>query len=392
MSQQFSRRLFMKSAGLFLLPLNLSARMISHSKPQELLLYVGTYTSGKSEGIYLYRMDLSTGELSHVSTARGVVNPSFLAIDRHRRNLYAVNEVTEFSGQPSGAVSAFSINQKTGDLTLLNQQPSRGGAPCYLWIDKTGRFVLLANYVGGNAAVLPVERDGTLGMATDVAQHRGASVNPERQEGPHTHCIVLDRSNRYAFAADLGIDRIMIYRFDAKRGKLIPGKEPSIALKPGAGPRHFTFHPNDLYAYVINELDSTLTAFSYDAERGTLSAMQTVPTLPDSFSGLNYCADVHVSPSGKFLYGSNRGHDSIVVFAIDARTGMLRYVQNQPTGGKFPRNFVIDPTGTWLLVANQHSDTIVTFRISSSGGSLTPTGHLAEVPSPVCLKLIPTFS
>ena len=261
-----------------------------------------------------------------------------------------------------------------------------------MWIDKTGRFLLVANYVGGNAAVLPIERGGTLGVATDVAQHRGAGVNPERQEGPHAHCIVLDRSNRYAFAVDLGIDRIMVYQFDAKKGKLIPAKEPSIALKPGAGPRHFTFHRNGRYAYVINELDSTLTVFTYDDARGKLSAIQTIATVPQSFSGPNYCADLHVSPSGKFLYGSNRGHDSIVVFAIDPDTGMLRYVENHPTAGKFPRNFAIDPTGNYLLVANQHSDTIVSFRIAPSSGTLTPTGYIAEVPSPVCLKLIPTFS
>jgi len=336
-------------------------------------------------------MDLSNGELRHLSTAKGVVNPSFLAVDRKRRILYAVNEVTEFSGQQSGAVSAFSIDPKTGELTFLNQQPSGGGAPCYVWIDKTGRFVLLANYVGGNAAVLPIARDGTLGPATEVVQHRGAGLNPGRQEGPHTHSIVLDHANRYAFAADLGIDRIMIYRFDDKKGKLIPAEQPSIALKPGAGPRHFTFHPNGRHAYVINELDSTLTTFTYNASRGALSAVQTVPTVPAGFSGPNSCADVHVAPSGKFLYGSNRGNDSIVVFAIDDRTGVLSYIENTPTDGKFPRNFVIDPTGAYLLAANQHSDTIVSFRINPSSGRLTPTGHVAEVPSPVCLKLIPAF-
>ena len=392
MSNYLTRRSFIKSAGLLLLPIHLRAGILPHRAPRELLLYVGTYTSGASEGIYLYRMNLSTGELRHSGTTRGVVNPSFLAISPHRRNLYAVNEVEEFSGQPSGALSAFSIERKTGDLTFLNQQPSRGSAPCYVLVDKTGKYVLVANYFGGNVAVLPVERGGRLGPATDMAQHQGASVNPERQQGPHAHCIVLDRANHYAFAADLGVDKIMIYRFDAKRGKLTPGREPWVALKPGAGPRHFTFHPKARFAYVINELDSTLTAFTYDGSRGALNAIQTVATVPDGFPGANYCADIHITPSGKFLYGSNRGHDSIVVFAVDEGTGRLRYVQHQPTQGSFPRNFAIDPTGKYLLVANQKSDTIVVFRIAPSSGTLTPTGHVVRVPSPVCLKMIPTFS
>jgi 6-phosphogluconolactonase len=357
----------------------------------ELTLYVGTYTSGKSEGIYLYRMNLSTGELRHFSTIKGIVNPSFLAIDPQRRHLYAVNEVSDFKPKPAGAVSAFSINQQTGDLTFLNQQTSLGGAPCHLMVDRTGKYVLLANYEGGNVAVLPVQHDGSLGAATDMVQHQGASVNVQRQQGPHAHCIMLDRANRYAFAIDLGIDKIMIYRFDAVRGKLTPNQAPWVSLKPGAGPRHFVFHPDGKFAYVINELDSTITAFTYASARGTLRAVQTTSTLPGGFSGANDCADVQVSPSGKFLYGSNRGHDSIVVFAIDERTGKLQYVQHEPTRGKTPRNFAIDPTGTYLLVANQDSDTIHTLRIDPVKGKLTPTGLMAEVPSPVCLKLIPSF-
>jgi 6-phosphogluconolactonase len=358
----------------------------------ELTLYVGTYTSGESEGIYLYRMNLSTGELRHFSTVRGIVNPSFLAIDPQRRHLYAVNEVSDFKQKPVGAVSAFAINQQTGDLTFLNQQSSQGGAPCHLMVDQTGKYVLLANYEGGNVAVLPVQHDGSLGAATDIVQHRGASVNVQRQQGPHAHCVMLDRANRYAFAVDLGIDKIMIYRFDAVSGKLTPNQEPWVSLKPGAGPRHFVFHPNGRYAYVINELDSTITAFTYTSARGTLRAVQTISTLPSGFSGSNDCADVQVSPSGKFLYGSNRGHDSMVVFAIDDRTGKLRYVQHESTRGKTPRNFAIDPTGTYLLVANQDSDSIHTFRIDPVKGELTPTGLMAEVPSPVCLKLTPSFA
>lgn len=358
----------------------------------ELTLYVGTYTSGKSEGIYLYRMNVETGELRHFSTVKGVINPSYLAIDPQRRHLYAVNEVDDFNRQPVGAVSAFSINQQTGELVFINQQSSLGGAPCYLSVDRTGKFVLLANYHGGNLAVLPVQADGSLGAATEMVEHHGSGPDLQRQQGPHAHCITLDRANRYAFAVDLGIDKIMIYRFDESLGKLTPNKTPWAKVKPGAGPRHLVFHPNGRFAYVINELDSTINVFTYASAQGALTAVQTISTLPIGFTGANDCADLHVSPSGKFLYGSNRGHDSLVVFAIDGWTGRLQYIQHEPTGGKTPRNFVIDPTGRFLLAANQDSDTIHAFRIDLRTGRLTATGHVAQVPSPVCLKLTPSFS
>jgi len=357
-----------------------------------LLVYVGTYTTGKSEGIYLYRLDLSSGELKHAATAKEVINPSFLTLDPRRRCLYAVNETAEFAGRPGGALSAFSVDQKTGELRLLNQQPSRGGAPCYVTVDRSGKFVLVANYLAGNVCVFPIGRGGRLGEATDVDQHSGSGVNPERQEGPHAHCIVLDAANHYACSCDLGVDKIMIYRFDAKRGKLTPNRQPWATTRPGAGPRHIAFHPGGRLAYVINELDSTVTAFEYDRRQGTLSEIQTVPALPRGFSQMNTTADIHVSPNGRFLYGSNRGHDSIVVFAIDGRTGMLTLIEHTPTEGRTPRNFAIDPTGAFLLAANQDSDTIVTFRLDPSAGRLKPTGYVAEVPSPVCLKLVPPFS
>ncbi len=351
-------------------------------------LYIGTYTSGKSEGIYIYRMDPSTGELKYFNTVKRVIDPSFLAVDGRRRFLYAVNELTEFAGKPGGALSAFTIERQTGDLHLLNQQPSLGGAPCNVIVDATGRFVLTANYAGGNVSVFPVLSDGSLGTATDMVQHHGSGANKERQEAPHAHCIILDRSNRYAFAADLGLDKVMIYRFDAKAGKLTPASQPWTQLKPGAGPRHFVFHPSGKYAYVINELDSTLTAFAYNSVNGTLSSMQTVSALPGDFSGNNDCADLHVSPSGKFLYGSNRGHNSIVVFAINESTGKLTYLEHTATQGKTPRNFTIDPTGKFLLVANQESDSVVTLRIDPATGRLKPTGLVAQVPTPVCLRFL----
>ncbi|HZS08595.1 MAG TPA: lactonase family protein [Blastocatellia bacterium] len=357
-----------------------------------MLVYTGTYTTGKSEGIYIHRMDLSSGELKAVGTAKGVVNPSFLAIDPRRKYLYAVNEIGNFGGKSSGAVSAFSIDQKTGELKFLNQQPSLGAAPCYVIVDHAGRFVLAANYSGGNATVLPIRRDGSLGEPTFMVRHKGAGKDPERQKGPHAHCIVLDPANHYAFVADLGIDKVMIYPYDAKTGKLATERVTSAVLKPGAGPRHFTFHPDGRYAFVINELDSTLTAFAYDKSRGALRELQTISTLPGGFTGTNSCADVHVHPTGRFVYGSNRGHDSIVVFAFDEKTGKLAFVETVATQGQFPRNFAIDPTGKFLLAANQRSDNVVIFRIDPGTGRLSPTGRITEIPAPVCLKLIPAFS
>jgi 6-phosphogluconolactonase len=384
-----SRRDFLGAGGIGVLGA-FAFRGISQARQttRSLTLYIGTYTSGKSEGIYIYRMNAISGELKYSNTIKRVIDPSFLAIDPKRRFLYAVNELAEFGGKPGGALSAFSIDPKTGDLNLLNQQTSLGGAPCYVTLDATRRFVLVANYTGGNVSVLPVLRDGSLGTATDMVQHQGSGTNKERQEAPHAHCVVLDRSNRYAFVADLGLDKVMIYNFDAKAGKLIPAKQPWAQLKPGAGPRHFVFHPNGRYAYVINELDSTLTAFSYDEINGTLRSMQTVSALPTDFSRNNDCADLHVSPSGKFLYGSNRGHNSIVAFAINESTGKLTYLEHAATQGKTPRNFAVDPNGRFLLVANQESDSVVTFRIDQVTGRLKPTGHMAEVPTPVCLKFL----
>ncbi|MGH9883474.1 MAG: lactonase family protein, partial [Pyrinomonadaceae bacterium] len=315
------------------------------------------------------------------------VNPSFLTIDGSRQYLYAVNEVGEFSGKPGGAVSAFAIDSRTGNLTFLNQQTSSGADPCHLIVDRRRKFLLVANYTGGNLSVLSIQRDGSLGPATDLVQHEGSSIK-EQQKGPHAHCIILDASDRHALAADLGVDKVMIYRFDETTGKLKPNKQPWFSLKPGAGPRHLTLHPRGKYLYVINELDSTMSAFSYDGVNGTLRLLETVSTLPDVFSGRSYCADLHVSPSGKFLYGSNRGHDSIVVFAIDESTGRLKYLEHASTQGKWPRNFTIDPTGRFLLVANQHSDSVVTFRIDPETGRLKATGHVAEIPTPVCLKFV----
>ena len=341
-------------------------------------LYIGTYTSGKSEGIYVYKMDPVTGALKPAGSIRSE-NPSFLALDAAKRFLYAVNET------PTGAVSSFRIDPATRQLTLLNQQPSAGADPCHLMVDQRGKSLLLANYSSGTVSVLPIQRDGSLGAAIDVKQHEGSGPR-EQQKSAHAHCIKLDRANRFAVAADLGADKVMIYRFNPASGKLGTAQQPSAMLHPGAGPRHLTFHPNGKYLYVINELDSSLTTFRYDPAKGTLTPFETVSTLPRDFVGTSYCADIHISKSGRFLYGSNRGHNSIVVFAIDPRTARLSLAQHVSTEGNWPRNFVIDPTGQFLLVANQRSDNVVVFRIDAKTGQLTPTGHAAEIPVPVCLQ------
>lgn len=392
-----TRRDFMKTAGIATLGAVVTSRDASAlsintlARARELLVYVGTYTSGtKSEGIYLYRLDLSDGSLTRVGVTGGVSNPSHLTLDRARRFLYAVEETEEFEGAKSGAVSAFTIERTDGSLRFVNRQPSMGGAPCYVTVDETGRFVLVANYLGGNVAVLPVKKGGGLDKATDVRQDSGSGPVRERQEGPHAHSVLLDASNRHAYSCDLGTDKVMVYDFDSRGGKLSPAKQPSVSLKPGAGPRHLTFDSTGQHVYVLNELDSTVTAFARVRTTGALRELKTYPMLPADFKGENTGADIHLTPDGRFLYCSNRGHDSIATFRVDA--GELTPVGHTPTGGKTPRNFAVDPTGRFLLVANQRSDSVVTFRIDHSTGALKSTGHTAEIPSPVCLKLTAPFS
>ncbi|MGE0127309.1 MAG: lactonase family protein [Blastocatellales bacterium] len=389
-SNQFTRREFVKTSGLAALAHSIpaSAQTGSKQKSNELLMYVGTYTRGKSEGIYVYRMNLADGQLKHAATVKGISNPSFLAIDPKRRFLYAANESGEFAGKRGGGVTAFAIDQKTGDLRKLNEQNSPG-VPCYVSVHPSGKFVFAANYGGGNVVIYPVRADGSLSEASDVAQHTGTGGDPKRQDRPHAHCILPDQSGRYVFAPDLGIDKVMIYRVDTKNGKFIPNGFG--ATKPAAGPRHFAFHPSGKFGYVINELDSTVTVFEYDKAKGALKEVQAISALPAGFSGTSYCADIHVHPSGRFVYGSNRGHDSIVAFAIDQNTGKLNLIGHEPTGGKWPRNFGVDPTGAFLLVANQNTDNVVTFRIDQQSGKLTATGQNTEIPVPVCLKFIPAF-
>lgn len=362
---------------------------MADSRTGDVFVYVGTYTLGtKSEGIYVYRMDPSTGSMEYASKATGIVDPTFLAVHPGRKYLYAVCIVDSALEQRDGAVNAYSIDQKTGELTYLNSQSTKGQGPCYVSVDSTGKFALAANYASGSVCVLPVEDDGSLGEATGFAQHTGSSVNPERQDGPHAHSIMVDPSNRYAFVPDLGQDKVVIYELDHDTGGLSPNEQPWAKVADGAGPRHFDFHPTGRYAYVINELDSTITAFAYDQSKGILEELETVPALPEGYDGVSHCADIHVSQSGQYLYGSNRGHDSIVIYSISGATGRLTYVGHESTQGETPRNFAISADGTLLLAANQESDTVVAFRVDQATGELRATGEVAEVPSPVCLKLL----
>lgn len=360
------------------------------SKPSKYRVYVGTYTNGtsKSQGIALLELDLETGALTAKGYAGKASSPSFLAIHPNRRFLYSVNEVAAAGGRTSGGVSAFAIDPKDGSLTLLNQESSHGAGPCHLVVDRAGKNVLVANYGGGSIAVLPVGSDGRLAPASAAIQHSGTVADPKRQGGPHAHSINLDAANRFAVVADLGLDKVFVYKFDPSQGTLTPNDPPAASTAQRSGPRHFAFHPDGRHAYVINEINCTVTGFDYNPERGTLTEFQTVPTLPEGVAvkPSDSTAEVQVHPSGQFLYGSNRGHDSIAIFAIDAATGRLTPVGHQPTQGKTPRNFGIDPTGRYLLAANQGSGTIVVFRIDPATGRLQPNGHTAEVPMPVCVK------
>jgi 6-phosphogluconolactonase len=361
--------------------------------PEKLWVYIGTYTEEKkSKGIYLLELDLATGKLTSRGLAGELTHPSFLAIHPKHRFLYAVTEVSDIGDKKTGGVAAFAIDAKTGKLKLLNKQSTGGSGPCHVVVDKAGKNVLAANYGGGSACCIPIQEDGSLGKATAFKQHKGSSVNKDRQEGPHAHSINLDPANRFAFVADLGLDKVMIYKFDADKGTLTDNDPPSVSVTAGAGPRHFAFHPSGKYAYVINEMHSTITALKYDPKTGTLKVLETQSTIPKEPKVDNSTAEVQVHPSGKFVYGSNRGHNSIAIFRVVEDTGKLVPVGRQGKGIKVPRNFGIDPTGKFLLVANQDGDSVIVFRIDQKTGELTPTDSKVDMPKPVCVKFVPAGS
>jgi 6-phosphogluconolactonase len=355
------------------------------------LVYVGTYTTKQtSKGIYAYNFNATTGQLSSIGLAAESTDPSFVAVHPNGKFLYAVNEVGDFNGMKSGAVSAFAIDPKSGALKLLNQVSTHGAGPCFVSLDKTGRFVLVANYDGGSVATFAIQDDGSLSLLKGFVQHSGSGLDKERQEGPHAHWIGVSPDNRFALAADLGLDDVLVYKLDDVRGGLTPNTPPLAEVKPGSGPRHLVFHPTGKFAYLVSEMSSTVTAFAYSAQKGSLSALQTLPMLPKDYAGVREAAEIAMHPSGKFLYASNRGTaNSIVAYKIDAVKGTLTAAGTFSSEGMIPRNFVIDPTGRFLLAANEDSGNIVVFRIDATTGSLTPTGQVVEVPAPVCITFGP---
>jgi 6-phosphogluconolactonase len=371
--------------GLLLVVIIAPSAFAQTPKDGPMWVFVGTYTGKKSQGIYRVEFDPATGKLGKPELAAEVASPSFLAIHPNRTHLFCVGEL---AGKGAGGVSSFTLDAKTGELKLVNQQSSVGAGPCHIVCDKAGKNVLIANYGGGSAAVFPVDKDGKLGEASSFVQHKGSSVDKSRQEGPHAHSVNLDAANKFAMVADLGLDKVLVYKFDSESGKIAANDPPAVDLAPGGGPRHFAFHPSGKFAYVNNEMASTLTALAYDGEKGTFKTLNTLSTLPEPTKG-NSTAETVVHPNGKFVYTSNRGHNSIAIFAIDESTGEIKAIGHQGEGIKIPRNFNIDPTGKWMIVANQAGDSLIVYSIDATTGKLTPTDQKVEVGSPVCVKFVP---
>jgi 6-phosphogluconolactonase len=364
--------------------------------PKKIYAYTGTYTQpirfgtgqilhGKGKGIYRFLFNPETGVLKQDGEVTEAINPSYLTMDKRRRFLYAVNELKEYQGQACGSVSAYRVDPDTHDLALLNTQPTGGTDPCHVIVNKENTHVFVSNFMSGSVCVFPIAKDGSLEQASCFIQHSGSSVNQARQSSPHAHSLIFDEHEQRAFVPDLGIDKVMIYQTDFVGGKLLPNGIPFFKARPGAGPRHCVFGRDFRHCYLINELDSSISVLAYDSCDGSFRELQKVPTVPDDSAPGNTCADVHISPDGRFLYGSNRGHNSIIVYAADQGSGRLSYVDTTPSGGEIPRNFTIDPTGSYALVCNQDSDNIVVFRIDNETGRLAKVSETA-VPTPVCIK------
>jgi 6-phosphogluconolactonase len=368
-------------------------RSVPTASKGDYLVYIGTNVSSPQENtIYLYHLSPTTGELLPLGAMKGGAQPTYLTMDAAHRHLYAVSETQTFLGAPGGGVSALAIDPRTAMLTMLNQQPSTGASPCYISFDHTGKNVLVANYSSGNVAVLPVRPDGQLAPPSTTDQHQPPNGPHKNQDKPHAHSFLPSPDNRYVFSADLGTDKVYSYQLDAATGKLTPQPTPAFIAPPGTGPRHLTFHPNGRWAYLENELNSTVTALAYDAKAGTFREIETLSTLPAGFPGNTGGADVHVSPDGRFVYTSNRGDNSLAVFQIAPADGRLTLVQHVSTQGNWPRNFALDPSGRVLLVANQNSNDVFTYTIDKQTGKLTPTGKSVSVPSPMFVEVVPDFT
>ncbi|MEP7361622.1 MAG: lactonase family protein [Acidobacteriota bacterium] len=374
-------RTFLLSAVIAaLLPAAAVSQEAKQAAPGSALMYVGPYTRQESKGIYVYRYAGASGELTPIGLAAESKNPSWLLTHFNGRFLYAANESER-------TVSAFSINAETGQLTLLNQVRSGGSSPCHLVLEKTGKYLMVANYGNGSVASFPVNKDGSLGEVAALIQHSGKSIG-SRQRGPHAHAVVLSPDHRFLFVPDLGLDQVFSYALDATNGALTPTAQRFAKVTQGSGPRHMAFHPNGRFAYVNSEMGSLVTAFTYDAENGALTQIQVNSTIPAGFTGENNTAEIGVHPNGRFLYVSNRGHDTIAVFEVNPGTGMLKFVEHTPTQGKIPRSFAIDPTGQFLFVANQETDNIVQYKIDQNTGRLAPTGRAVTVDAPVSLEFL----
>ena len=358
------------------------------AEPDQSLVFVSAFASGERGAIHAFQFDAASGALKEIHRTTGVENPFFMALSPDRRFLYAIH-AKKFGGIEAEEIAAYQIEDRSGGLKFLNRQSSRGSASCYLDVDAKGRTLVVANYSTGSVASLPVQKDGSLGEAASFFQHTGSSVDPARQKGPNAHSIVISPDNRFALAADLGIDQIRCYEIDSATAKLSPNpKQPFVKAPPGAGPRHLTFHPNGKRVYVINELKNSVTSFDYETESGVLTERQTISTLPEGFEGKSHCADVKITPDGRFLYGTNRGHDSIAAFRI-GDDGGLRRIGIEPSLGKGPQNLAITPDGRWLLCANMPGNNVVVFRIDPQTGALKSAGAPVSMPMPSCIRVLP---
>lgn len=358
----------------------------------EYLVYIGTWNHNAEDGIYRFWLDSESGKLTPAGVTRAVPDPFFLAMNAAGDRLYATNALDAIDGEEEGAISAFAIEPENGELTFINRRPSRGTVPCYISLDSSGKNLLTGNYNSGSVAVLPIEPDGALGMPSDAHQHEGSSVDVERQEGPHVHAIVLDPTEQWAYAPDLGIDRVMIYEFHAESGRLVPAQPAFVRSAAGSGPRHFAFHPSGPYAYLLNEMAGTLNVYEWDEDTGALTEIQSISTLRKDYRGFNGSADLQILPSGDFLYASNRGPDTIAIFRIDATSGRLTSAGHASAEGSWPWNLAIDPSSNFLLATNYESDSVVVFRIDRSSGALIPTGHAVSVPKPVNALIAPMLT
>jgi len=354
--------------------------------PTRALVCFGSYSTPDKESVHLFQLNLQDGSLKKLNAVDGLTNPSFLKIHPNGKYLYTVNEVSTFDGKKSGGVTAFALDVNGGKLNKINQQPSGDTGPCHLTVDATGKYVLVAHYGGGSTSVLPIKIDGSVGAVVSQIKHKGSSVH-SRQKAPHAHAVHVGPNNKFAFAPDLGIDKVLVFSFDEKTGAIAETKFDGAKLEPGSGPRHFGFHPDGKFAYVINEIKQTVTAFRYNAKRGRLRTLQTLSTVPHPVDG-NSTAEVLVHPTGQFLYGSNRGHNSIAIFRINEKNGKLTALGHESTRGSTPRNFGIDPTGQFLLAANQQSDNVAVFRINQDTGKLKFTGNEIKLSKPVCVRMI----